>query len=216
LVGVFFWYVSRPVIQKMSATNLWQTFFLIAMSNKISLERAKRIMKIDDTKLERYLGYYFGDILLESDPNTPNVKYLSEIERQMLAKYQRIYELFDIGRTDTMIRQFLTKTYDIQERQAYELVREAYLLYGITGTADKEGKRRAAINYYQTLSQVAFKDKNYEAAIRAKQSGDKLEGLFDEDNEGLDPDDFKKPTKVIFVTDLNVFKKAQQELEGDD
>jgi len=186
------------------------------MSNKISLERAKRIMKVDDTKLERYLGYYFGDILLESDPNTPNVKYLSEIERVMLAKYQRVYELFDIGRTDSMIRQFLTKTYDIKERQAYDLVREAYVLYGITGTADKEGKRRAAINYYMTLSQVAFKDKMYDSAIRAKEKADKLEGLFDDDNEGLDPEDFKKPTKVVFITDLNVFKKAQQELEGDD
>jgi hypothetical protein len=200
----------------MSVTDLCRHFLWIAMSKKISLERAKRIMKVDDTKLERYLGYYFGDILLEADPNIPDAKHLTDIERQMLAKYQRIYELFDIGRTDTMIRQFLTKTYDIQERQAYELVREAYLLYGVTGTADKEGKRRAAINYYMTLSQVAFKDKNYEAAIRAKEKADKLEGLFDEDNEGLDPEDFKKPTKVIFVTDLNVFKKAQQELEGDD
>ena len=186
------------------------------MSNKISLERAKRIMKVDDTKLERYLGYYFGDILLEADPKTPNAKHLTDIERQMLGKYQRIYELFDIGRTDTMIRQFLMKTYDVQERQAYELVREAYLLYGVTGTSDKEGKRRAAINYYMTLSQVAFKDKNYEAAIRAKEKADKLEGLFDEDNEGLDPEDFKKPTKIIFVTDLNVFKKAQKDLDGDD
>jgi hypothetical protein len=192
------------------------TFLWIAMSKKISLERAKRIVKVNDTKLDRYLGYYFGEILLDADPNKPDAECLTDVEKQMLAKYQRIYELFDIGRTDAMIRQFLTKTYGIQERQAYDLVRDAYILYGVTGTADKEGKRRAAINYYMTLSQVAFKDKNYEAAIRAKEKADKLEGLFDVDLEGLDPEDFKKPTKIFFVTDLNVFKKAQKELEGDD
>lgn len=173
-------------------------------------------MKIDDTKLEKYLGYYFGDIQREPDPERPSAKYLSEIEREQLSKYERIYELFDIGRTDAMIRNFLMKTYNIKERQAYELVREAYILYGVTGVADKEGKKRAAINYYTTLSQVAFKDKNYEAAIRAKEKADRLEGLFDTEQDGLNAEDFKKASKVVFINDLKIYQNSQKELEGDD
>jgi hypothetical protein len=186
------------------------------MNNKLSLARAKRILKVDDTKLEKYLGYYFGDVLRDIDPEKPNIRALGEVERGMLAKYERVYELFDIGRTDAMIRSFLMKTYDIKERQAYEILREAYVLYGITGMADKEGKRRAAINYYSTLSQVAFKDKNYEAAIRAKERADKLEGLFEVENDGLNPDDFRKATKIIFVNDINVFQQSQKNLESDE
>ena len=186
------------------------------MSNKLSLDRAKRILKIDDTKLEKYLGYYFGDIQREPDALRPSAKSLTDTEREQLSKYERIYELFDIGRTDSMIRSFLIKTYNVKERQAYELVREAYVLYGITGVADKEGKRRAAINYYTTLSQVAFKEKQFDSAIRAKEKADKLEGLFDEDDNGLNPEDFKKATKVIFINDLKVYQNTQKELEGDD
>lgn len=179
----------------------------------LSLARANKILKIDETKLDRYLQYYNDELLREPDPHNPNAPALDETEQEMLRKYERVYEMFDIGRTDGMIRSFLQKEYDIKDRQSRYIIEEARILYGITGQADKEGRKQASINFYRTLANVAFKEKQYEVAGKLWEKADKLEGLFSEDRIGLDPADFMKPTKFVFVNNMNVLNQKTTELD---
>lgn len=169
-----------------------------------SLARANKILKIDESKLDRYLLYYHNELAFEFDEGNPHQPHLNETEQDMLRKYQRVYEMFDIGRTDGMIRSFLMKEYDLKERQCRYIVEEARILYGITTQADKEGQKRASISYYRTIANVAFKNKEYKTAIDAWQLADKLEGLFDGETLGLNPADFIKPTKLYFINNMNV------------
>lgn len=176
----------------------------------LTLTRANKILKIDESKLDRYLLYYHDELLREPDPNDDNAPYLNDTEREMLGKYERVYELFDIGHTDGMIRSMLMKKYDVKERQARYIVEEARIIYGITGKADKEGRKQASINFYRTLANVAFKEREYEVAGKLWEKADRLEGLFNEEKIGLNPEDFAKSAKYVFINNMNVLKQQNQ------
>jgi predicted transcriptional regulator len=184
------------------------------MSKSLSLkgmsqQRANKILKINESKLDKYLLYYAGEILMYPDETKPHIKSLTETERDMLTKYQRVYEMFDIGRTDAMIRTFLTKEYDVEYRQALYIIEEARIIYGITGAADKEGRRRASINWALTMENICQKDKNYELALKYRQYADKLERIDEKDELGLNPEDFQKPVQFIFVNNLTMGKDSK-------
>lgn len=173
----------------------------------LSLARANKVLKIDESKLDRYLLYYNDELLRDFDDESPDAPTLTYTERDMLTKYERVYEMFDIGRTDGMIRSFLKKEYDIKDRQARYVVEEARILFGITGKADKEGRKQASINFYRTLANVAFKDKLYEVAGKLWERADRLEGLFNDEHIGLDPADFGKPTKFVFTNNIQILNQ---------
>lgn len=189
--------------------------FFCTMAN-MTLKRANEILKIDESRLERYLRYYADEILYEKDELYPSKQFFTDTERKQFERYRRIFALFDIGRTDEYIRNVICKEFDVDWRQSYNLVNEAYYIYGVTGKADKEGKKRSSINFYRTLANIAFKDKDLETAGKLWEKADKLEGLFDADEVGLDPNDFKHPTNFVFINSMNVFKQKQKELDADD
>lgn len=185
------------------------------MSKQYSKE-AKKLLKADESKLSRYLAYYAGDVLREYDPDHPKMDVLTATEVANLQKYERVYELFDIGRPDAMIRAMLSRIYEIKDRQAYEIIADARLLYSMTGAASSEGSKQSSINFYQTIATLAVSEKNYDAAIKARDKADHLSGHYDQKDTGLDPKDFAKPTQYVFVNNMNVYKDAQKELEPDE
>jgi hypothetical protein len=193
---------------------LCQTIFF-TMAN-ITLKRANEILKIDESRLERYLRYYAGEILYQQDELYPNKQFFTDTERKQFERYRRIFALFDIGRTDEQIRNIICEEFQVDWRQSYNIVNEAYHIYGITGKADKEGKKRFSINYYRRLSMIASDNGELETAGKLWEKADKLEGLFDSDEVGLNPDDFKHPTNFVFINSMNVFKQKQKELDADD
>jgi hypothetical protein len=174
-------------------------------SKLLAYEKANKVLNINEGKLDRYIKYYLCE--LEREPNVEGKPFLNDTERDMLNKYERVYEMFDLGRTDTLIRSFLIKEYHIQERQARYIIEEARIIYGITGKADKEGKKRASINYYRTLSNLAFKAGDIELAGKLNSQADKLEGLFDPEQIGLDPEMFMRTPNVFFVDKMEVANK---------
>jgi hypothetical protein len=186
------------------------------MSKAISLKGAKAKLKIDEEKLEKYLRYYNDEILLTPDPEHPHKEAFTPTELEMFQRYRRVFSMFDIGRTDEWIRSVLEKEYGIEWRQARNIVNTAYALYGVLNVPDREGRKRASINYYRTLSNLAIKDKDYDTAAKLNEKADKLEGLFEPDNGGLNPDDFKHPTQFIFTDNINVLNQRQKELDPDD
>ncbi len=179
----------------------------------LTMARANRILKIDENKLDRYLLYYHDELLREPSVDRPDIPALSETEQDMLKKYERVYEMFEVGRTDAMIRTFLMEQYGIKDRQARYIVEEARILYGITGKADKEGKKQASINFYRTIANLALSKEQYEVAAKLYEKADRLEGLFSEERVGLNPEDFLKPTKFVFVNNMNVLNQKNIEFD---
>ena len=188
------------------------------MTNKLlSLNKANKILKIDDSKLDRYLLYYHNELLREADENNKGAPCLTAIEQEMLNRYERVYEMFDIGRTDGMIRSFLMKTYDLKDRQARYVIEEARILYGITGASDKQGRKQASINYYRTISNIALKKEQYEVAGKLWKLADELEGLFNATTQELDPAQFLKPSTFVFTDNINVLvSQNKKRLEADE
>lgn len=191
------------------------------MSKALTLKQAKNLLKVDESKLDKLFRFYLDEgsergILLEYDPARPHLEYLTDTERDKFEKIRRVFAMFDIGRTDEFIRGVISKEYGIEWRQAYNIVKEAYLMYGVVGEADKIGKKRASINFYRTLANLAFKDKDWETAGKLWEKADKLEGLFESEMQGLDPDDFKHAKTFVFTNNINVLNQRLKELDPDD
>lgn len=187
------------------------------MGKSITLKRANKLLKVDEGRLDKYLRFYADEVLYEPDPAHPKKESLTDTEREMLERYRRVFALFGIGRTDEIIRKILEKEYGIEWRQARNIVNDAYYLFGVVANADREGKKRVSIEYYRTLSALALeKDKDYDTAGKLWEKADKLEGLFEADQGGLNPDDFRHPNTFIFTDNINVLQQRQKELEPDD
>jgi hypothetical protein len=181
-----------------------------------SMVMANKILKIDESKLDRYLQYYNNEIGRSFDETNPKRQHLTPTEQDMLKKYERVYELFDLGNTDSMIRTVLKTNYEIQDRQARYIIEEARIIYGLTGKADKEGQKQASINYYRLLSNIARKLKDPLAAGRLWEKADRMAGLFDEEGIGFDPKDFEKPTQVIYTNNVNILNKTNKRIAEDE
>ncbi|WP_421830229.1 hypothetical protein [Larkinella sp.] len=176
------------------------------MSKKLTLKKAKRLLKIDETKLDRYLQFYANELTYED---------FTESEQLKLEQYSKAWSMLRMGRTEDMVRSVLIKDYALQDRMARYIVEECKLLFGAVEETDKEGRRRASIAYYDLLSNIAFKEKDIREARECRREADELAGLYQQELPGLDPADFQKPGKYIFINNVNVYKK-QQELELDE
>lgn len=186
------------------------------MTKLAKLKTANKLLKVDEEKLTPFFLYYNNELLAEPDPEFPNLPVMTATQRDKFTKLRKVFSLFDIGRTEPMIRSMLMKECDLEERQARNIIQEAYILYGVIGKADDEGKKRASINYYRTLSNLAFKKGNEEAAGKLNLIADKLEGLFDEAKSALNPEDFRHPSQFVFINDLKVYKNRTKELDPDE
>jgi hypothetical protein len=187
------------------------------MKKNMPMKKVSKALGIDESKMMRYLHFYQGDVSYAPDENKPNLPSLTETERESLDRYRLCWEQLCMGRTEMMIRTMLTKEHGIEDRRARDIVIETYFLYGTVSKADKEGKRRASIEYYRMLAALLQnKDKNYEAAGRMMEKADKLEGLHEQEQMQLDPDQFKTAATLVFVNNLNVLKKNKKDLDTDD
>ena len=59
------------------------------------------------------------------------------------------------------------------------------------------------------VSQLALKEKNFEAAIKAKKEADNLSGVFETEEDGWNPKDWEKPSKVIYNVQVVVNNNDQ-------
>lgn len=166
--------------------------------------RAKRLLKVDETKLDVYLQYYANELELEQ---------MTAVQIEMLERYRKAWALVCLGRTQVMILGQLMKDYQIEERQARYILEESKMIHGQLDKVDKDGRRMASIAYYDLLANLAHQDKDYEAAANIREKADKLAKLHETEEQGWNPDDFKKPAKFIFVNNVNILKQSQSELD---
>ena len=159
------------------------------MAKKLTTKQLRWRLKLDEDELDIFRRYYLGEV----DPEC-----FTPTQREQLERYSKAWSWFCMGRSRSMIIELLKKDYDIKDRQAnYDFV-ASLSLYGQLTDVEKAGRRVASIQYYDMVSQLALKEKNFEAAIKAKKEADQLAGVFDTDEEGWDPKFWEKPSKVVY------------------
>lgn len=175
------------------------------MKKNASLAKLKNKLQLDQDKMDKYLDHYHN--------GTP----LDEEGMAMLERYRKAWSWLSMGRPYEAILAMLMKDYSLQERQARYIVSEAVFLHGNVGHLDKAGKKVASANFFRLVANLAMMERDYDAATRAWEKADKLEGLHEEEDAGWDPDAFTKPGKFIFINNVNILKQqAKKEMDDDE
>ena len=128
-----------------------------------------------------------------------------------LARYRKAHSLLCLGFSRNQVLATLEKEYDLSQPQLYAIVRESITLYGSIEEVDKKGQRVIAVENYKLLANLARKNGDIGAAIRAQENADKLLGLFEADKTVLDPKAFLIPVPMDFSTDPTVLREQETE-----
>ncbi|UBM58235.1 hypothetical protein LAG90_15635 [Marinilongibacter aquaticus] len=171
---------------------------------KYSSGRIQRLLKIDDSELTVYFKYYLNEIDFED---------LLPSKQEKLQRFQKIWSMMCMGRTKEMIVNIIKKDHGIEQRQAEIDYRFTQKLYGKLNTVEVDGRRAASREYFDMLSQLALKDKQYIVAVSAREKADDLAGLHKEEKEGFDPAKFDNPSKIIFNVQVNNYGDSKEDSE---
>jgi hypothetical protein len=132
-------------------------------------------------------------------------------ELEMLAKYRKAHSLLCLGFGRNQVIATLEKEFELSPPQLYAIVRESIKLYGSIEEVDKKGERTISHENYKLLANLARKQGDIGAAIRAQENADKLLGLFESDKTVLDPKAFLIPVPMDFSTDPRVLREQETE-----
>jgi hypothetical protein len=149
-------------------------------------------------KLDKYHSYMLGEGDLKPD------------EIEMLGRYKRAHALMSTGFSKGQVKTILANEFELSDPQVYAIVRESIKVYGDLDEVDKKGERLLAIENFKLLAQLARKEGNINAAIRAEENVTKLQGLFDADAGGMDPHLFMIPVPMEFSSDPAVLQEQQR------
>ncbi|MGI4871224.1 MAG: hypothetical protein ACRYFX_08610 [Janthinobacterium lividum] len=147
---------------------------------------------------------------------------LREDELEMLARYRKAHGLLCLGFGRGQVIATLEKEYELSQPQLYAIVRESIKLYGSIEEVDKKGQRVISHENYKLLANLARKNGDIGAAIRAQENADKLLGLFEAEKTALDPRAFLIPVPMEFSTDPAVLREQEtqdidfEEVEGEE
>lgn len=155
----------------------------------------KRLLKIEESELEPYFKYYLGEVEFEALPEEQQIK---------LERFKKAWSWYVMGRTKQMIVDALKKDYNIKDRQAEYDLAASIFIHGRKEPVDKDGRRVASAEYFDLLSQLSTKEKKYDWAIAARKEADDCLGIHEKETDGLNPEDFLKPTKIIFNTKVDI------------
>jgi hypothetical protein len=163
----------------------------------------KRLLKVPDADLDVFFSYYMGEI---------EVEQMSSDQQEKLVRYIKAWSWYSLGRTRQMIVDGLMKDHDIQKRQAEYDFAASVAIHGKKDQVDKDGRRAASIEYLDLLSQLAMKEKRFDWAQSCRKEADLLMGIYDTEADGFDPEDFVKPSKIVFVTKVDVHNYGKEKI----
>lgn len=162
---------------------------------KYKSRQIKKLLKINEKELEDYYRWYLNEITFDD---------LTPIQKEKLERYRKIWSYYAMGRTKEMILSAIKKEYDIETRQAEYDIASSIQLHGSLDQVDKDGRRVASREFFDMLSQLALKDKQYQVAVQARREADILSEIHKEELEGHDPTKFTRAAKVVYnVTVVN-------------
>lgn len=160
----------------------------------------QKFLKIEEGDLDVFYRYYLNEI-----------KYtdLTKMQQEKLERYRKAWSWYSMGRTKEMILSALTKDYDIEIRQAEYDFNTAVKLHGSKDVVDKEGRKVASMHYFDMLSQMALADKDVHNATYAREKADVAAGIHEKEIEGINPLDFMKPSKIMFIAEFEQDSQPQ-------
>lgn len=171
---------------------------------KYKCKRVKNLLKVREDEMEKYFLFYLGEIEFSE---------LSEMEAEKLERYRKAWSYYAMGRTKQMVIDALRKDYTIERRQAEYDLSASILLHGSISEVDKDGRRVASAEYFDLLSQLALKDKQYIVALQARSKADEYYEIMKEEKEGHDPKDFDKPAKIVFNVKVDNHYAAEKKIQ---
>ena len=174
------------------------------MAKTKSLARLKNKLQVEPDKLDKYMDHYLNGTPLDEDGVV------------MLERYRKAWSWLSMGRPYETILSMLMKEYKLQERQCRYIMAESVFLHGNVSQLDKAGKKVASAAFYRLIANMAMLGQEFDAATRAWEKADKLEGLMDEEDAGWDPEAFTKPSKFVFINNVNVLQQQLKKQMDDD
>jgi hypothetical protein len=156
----------------------------------------KQLKKPD--KLDKYRSH-----LMEGADLRPD-------ELEQLAKYRKAHGLLCLGFGRNQVIATLEKELELSYPQICVIVRESITLYGSIEEVDKKGQRTISHENYKLLGNLARKNGDIGAAIRAQENADKLLGLFEADKAVIDAKAFLIPVPMEFSTDPAVLHEQEK------
>lgn len=166
----------------------------------------KKLLNIDDSELDPYFKWYLNEISYDQ---------LTTLQQEKLERYNKIWSWYCMGRTKTSIISAIKKDYEIEARQAEYDLAASIKLHGPLNKVDQDGRRNASIEFHDMVAQLALKDKNLEVALKARKEADTLAGVYKDEEIGWTPEDFEKPTKEVWMIQVNNNYYNQNEGEGE-
>jgi hypothetical protein len=167
--------------------------------------RIKRLLKVKPADIEIYLRFYLNEISADE---------LTDTQQEKLERFRKVWSYYTMGRTQSMIISALKKDYNIEERQAKYDIASSIAIHGKISQVDKDGRTAASIEYFDMLSQLALKEKQYLVSMSAREKADQLAELHIKDVEGQDPKKFMRPTKMVWNIQVNNYGGEEATLES--
>ncbi|SFD47125.1 hypothetical protein [Spirosoma endophyticum] len=176
------------------------------MAKNKSLSRLKKSLQIEPDKLDKFLDYYHSG------------KPLADTDMVMLERYRKAWSWYSLGRPFDSILAMLMKEYGLQERQCRYIIAEAVAIHGNINQVDRDGKKVASANFFRMVANMALMNGEWDAATRAWDKADHMDGLHEEETGGgWDPDAFSKPGKFVFINNVNVLQQhLKNQMEDDE
>jgi hypothetical protein len=176
----------------------------MANNKKQRLEQIVRRDLANGDAIDHYVLYLRGQGELEPK------------EQDMMAKYELVMNLARSGNRISDIVAVLTKGVSgimpVQRRQAFQIVEDAQYIFGEVFDTNNKFRTWASIEFYDMIAKKALDLGDLASAIKAREKADELSGIFELNNQGLNPDDFTNPD--AWVTEVTSDVKALQEAEG--
>lgn len=156
-------------------------------------------------KLDRYRGH-----LLNGDD-------LDEEQQIMLERYRRASALMCCGYSRMQSITLLKNETALSESQLYNIVRDSIKLFGSVNDVDKAGMKYIMYENFMLAANLARKEGNHDAMIRAYENASRIYDLFTADTHLIDPRHYLRPIAIIYSTDPQVLVDQQtQDLEDQD
>lgn len=137
-------------------------------------------------------------------------------EEDMMSKYELVMNLARSGNRVSDIVAILVKGISnikpVQRRQAFQIVEDAQYIFGEVFDTNNKFRTWASIEFYDMIAKKALDLGDLASAIKAREKADELSGIFEINNQTLNPDDFTNPEKWTLEVTADV--KALQQAEG--
>lgn len=175
----------------------------MANNRKQRLEKLVRKDLQDGDSIDHYILYLRGEGELEPK------------ELDMMSKYELVMNLARSGNRVSDIVAILTKgvanILPVQRRQAYQIVEDAQEIFGGIFETHSKFRAWASIEFYDMIAKKALELGDLSNAIRAREKADELSGIFEINNQTLNPDDFSNPNawNVEVTADIKALRQAE-------